>query len=212
MSDKPKGRVGILISGRGSNMEAIADACKREDFPAEVGIVVSNEPDASGLQKARVRRIESQVIDHRASRSREEHDKRIHAIMSARKVDLICLAGYKRILSPWFVREWRGRVMNVHPSLLPAFPGLDAQEKAFDYGVRLSGCTIHFVDERVDHGPIILQCSVPLLDEDTVETFSERILEQEHRAYTEAVKLFFEGRLRVVGRRVFVSVDGASGQ
>ena len=212
MSDKPKGRVGILISGRGSNMEAIADACKREDFPAEVGIVVSNEPDASGLQKARVRRIESQVIDHRASRSREEHDKRIHAIMSARKVDLICLAGYKRILSPWFVREWRGRVMNVHPSLLPAFPGLEAQEKAFDYGIRLSGCTIHFVDERVDHGPIILQVGVPLLDEDTVETFSERILEQEHRAYTEAVKLFFEGRLRVVGRRVFVSADGASGQ
>jgi phosphoribosylglycinamide formyltransferase-1 len=147
------------------------------------------------------------VIDHRASRTREEHDKRMHAALAGRKVDLVCLAGYMRILSPWFVREWQGRVMNIHPALLPSFPGLDAQEKALDHGVRLSGCTVHFVDERVDHGPIILQVAVPVLDDDTVESISERILEQEHKSYVEAVRLYFEKRLRIMGRRVFIEPE-----
>jgi len=211
MTGQAAGRIGILISGRGSNMEALAEACKSGEIPAEVALVISNEPEAPGLQKARLRRIESQVIDHRASRTREEHDKRMHAALAGRKVDLVCLAGYMRILSPWFVREWQGRVMNIHPALLPSFPGLDAQEKALDHGVRLSGCTVHFVDERVDHGPIILQVAVPVLDDDTVESISERILEQEHRFYVEAVRLYFQKRLRIMGRRVFIEPERQGG-
>lgn len=204
MPEQAEGKIGVLISGRGSNMEAIAKACQEGLIQAKVALVISNEPDAPGLQVARVMRIESQVIDHRMTGSREEHDRKVHAAFTSRGVDLVCLAGYMRILSPWFVREWRGKILNIHPALLPAFPGLDAQEHAFDWGVRVSGCTVHFVDERVDHGPIIVQKTVPVLDEDTVETLSERILEQEHIAYPEAVRLYFEKKLRILGRRVLI--------
>ena len=202
-----RGRIGILISGRGSNMEALIEGCRSGAIPGEVAVIVSNEPDAEGLQKARVARVESQVIDHRASQTREEHDRRMHATLVARKINLVCLAGYMRILSPWFVREWKGRILNIHPSLLPAFPGLDAQENAYDYGVRVSGCTVHFVDERVDHGPILVQRMVPVLDEDSLESLSDRILEQEHFAYVEAVQLVLSGKVRVMGRRVYIDAE-----
>ncbi len=198
------GRIAILISGRGSNMDSIAAACASGAVPASVALVVSNEPDAPGLQKARLRRIESVVIDHRKSASREEHDKRLHQALKSRSIDLICLAGYMRVLTQTFVREWRGRVMNIHPSLLPSFPGLDAQEQALDWGARVAGCTVHFVDEHVDHGPIIVQRCVAVTDDDTPETLSERILAEEHIAYPEAVRLFFQKKLRLVGRRIFV--------
>jgi len=191
-------------------MEALVAGCRDGKILAEVAIIVSNEPDAPGLQKARLTRVEAQVIDHRASQTREEHDRRLHAVMTGRKINLICLAGYMRILSPWFVREWRGKILNIHPSLLPAFPGLAAQEDAYDYGVRVSGCTVHFVDERVDHGPIVVQRTVPVLDEDTLDTLTNRVLAEEHEAYVEAVRLFFEGRLRIVGRRVLIEGEGST--
>jgi phosphoribosylglycinamide formyltransferase-1 len=204
MAENQKGKIAILISGRGSNMESIAEACASGRIPAQISLVISNEPDAPGLQKARTRRVEAMVIDHRQSASREEHDRRIHQALKSHAVDLVCLAGYMRVLTPAFIREWKGKVMNIHPSLLPSFPGLDAQEQALDWGVRMTGCTVHFVDERVDHGPVIVQKAVPVTDEDTVETLSERILQEEHKAYPEAVQLFFEKKLRLMGRRIFI--------
>jgi phosphoribosylglycinamide formyltransferase-1 len=190
-------------------MVALAKACAEGGIPAGVALVISNDPRAAGLEKARALGLETQVIDHRSSQTREEHDRKLHTALESKSVDLVCLAGYMRILSAWFVKEWRGKVVNIHPSLLPAFPGLDVQQKAIDYGVRLSGCTVHFVDERVDHGPIIVQTAVPVLDRDTSEALAARILEQEHIAYVEAVRLFFEGRLRIDGRRVLIEGSDA---
>ncbi|MEW5805786.1 MAG: phosphoribosylglycinamide formyltransferase [Acidobacteriota bacterium] len=200
-----KGRIGILISGRGSNMVSIIEACKAGKTNAEVSLVISNEKDAPGLEKARSFGVETIVIDHRESKTREEHDAKMVRELKSRNVDLVCLAGYMRILSPCFVQEFQGRIMNIHPALLPAFPGLDVQQKAIDWGVKFSGCTVHFVDEKVDHGPIILQAIVPVLDYDTAETLAARILEEEHRIYPEAVRLFFDGKLKIDGRRVMIS-------
>src|SRR6266436_5896529 len=175
----PRARIGILISGRGSNMVALADAVREERIPnAEIAIVISDQTDAAGLAKAKERGIETLVIE-RLGRKREEHDREIIAHLKAKNVDLVCLAGYMRVLSAEFIKAYRGRILNIHPSLLPAFPGLDAQRQALDHGAKVTGCTVHFVDDELDHGPIIVQRAVAILESDDVETLSARILEQE---------------------------------
>ncbi|MGH9936689.1 MAG: phosphoribosylglycinamide formyltransferase [Blastocatellia bacterium] len=195
-------RIGILISGRGSNMLALVDAVADGRIPgAEVAIVISNVSTAAGLEKARERSVETAILDHRG-KTREEHDRAMAAELRARKVDLVCLAGYMRLLSSWFTREFERRILNIHPSLLPAFPGLNAQRQAIDYGVKFSGCTAHLVDEELDHGPIIKQAVVPVLPGDTEETLSARILVEEHRIYAEAVALMLSGQFRIERRRV----------
>ena len=194
--------IGVLISGRGSNLTAILDRIDAGELQARVAVVISNEPAAAGSALARVRGCEVEVIDHRMSADRETHDRRMAEALERRSVRLVCLAGYMRLLSPWFVRRFAGRILNIHPSLLPAFSGTGAQRRALEEGVRWSGCTVHFVDEGLDSGPIILQTPVPVRDEDTKETLAARILEQEHLLYSRAIGLFFSGRLRIEGRRV----------
>ncbi|HEY8461818.1 MAG TPA: phosphoribosylglycinamide formyltransferase, partial [Blastocatellia bacterium] len=190
-------KIGILISGRGSNMLALIQATADGRVPeAEVAIVISNVPEAAGLERARERGVEAIALDHRG-KTREEHDRAMAAELRAREVDLVCLAGYMRLLSPWFTREFERRILNIHPSLLPAFPGLNAQRQAIEYGVKISGCTVHLVDEELDHGPIIKQAAVPVLPDDTEETLSARILAEEHRIYPEAVALALSGRFRI---------------
>lgn len=180
--------IGILISGRGSNMVALVDAVQSGEIPnSEVSVVISNKADAAGLEKASERGIDTIVIE-RHSKTREEHDAAIIAELNKRGVELVCLAGYMRLLSADFVRAFPNKIINIHPSLLPEFPGLDAQKQAFDTGIKVTGCTVHYVDELLDHGPTILQCEVERYDDDTVETLSARILEQEHKLYVEAVK------------------------
>lgn len=194
-------RVGILISGRGSNMLAILDTIERGDLDAEVAVVISNDPKAAGIAAARARGVRVEVLDHRAARSREDHDRRMAAVLEAAGVRLVCLAGYMRLLTPWFVERFAGRILNIHPSLLPAFPGLDAQKQAIDHGVRMTGCTVHFVVAEMDAGPIVLQAPVAVRDDDTPETLAARILKEEHRIYSEAIRMFFEGGLQMAGRR-----------
>ncbi|HEX8720867.1 MAG TPA: phosphoribosylglycinamide formyltransferase [Pyrinomonadaceae bacterium] len=195
-------RVGILISGRGSNMAALADAVAAGRVPgARVALVLSDRPRAGGLDAARARGLETAVVERRG-RTREEHERELVAVLNGRGVELVCLAGYMRLLSPCFVGEFRGRVLNIHPSLLPAFPGLDAQRQAVEHGVRFSGCTVHFVDETLDGGPIVAQRVVPVEDSDTPDTLAARILREEHVAYPEALALVCSGRYEVVGRRV----------
>jgi len=186
-------KIGILISGRGSNMVAIVDAVNSGEIPdSDVAVVISDKPNAAGLAKARERGVESVVIE-RKGRTREAHDAEIIAELQKRGVELVCLAGYMRLLSKDFIHAFENRIVNIHPSLLPAFPGLDAQKQAIEHGVKLSGCTVHFVDEKLDAGPIILQKAVEVRDDDTTETLSARVLEQEHAAYVEAVKILAEG-------------------
>lgn len=181
-------RIAILISGRGSNMIALADAIQNGTIPnAEIAVVISDQPDAKGLLAAQERSLKTLVIERRG-RKREEHDREIVSVLRAERVDLICLAGYMRVLSPYFVDAFQGRILNIHPSLLPLFPGLDAQRQALEHGAKVSGCTVHFVDNTLDGGPIIAQRTVPVLNDDTVETLSTRILEQEHLLYPEAVR------------------------
>jgi phosphoribosylglycinamide formyltransferase 1 len=195
-------RVGILISGRGSNMAALIEAVGHGRVPgAEVALVLSDRAAAAGLESARGRGIEAVAVERRG-RTREEHEREIAAHLRGRGVELICLAGYMRLLSPYFVREFAGRVLNIHPSLLPAFPGLDAARQAVEHGVKISGCTVHLVDETLDGGPIIVQRAVAVEDTDTPETLAARILRQEHLAYPEALALIAGGRYEVVGRRV----------
>lgn len=193
--------IGILLSGRGSNFEAIADSIKSGKLRAEIAIVISNRADAPGLESARRRGLNAQLIPSKG-RVREEHDAEVVAALKQAGVDLICLAGYMRLLSPEFVRAFPNRIINIHPSLLPAFPGMDAQKQALEYGVKVTGCTVHFVDEHLDHGPIILQQTVPVLESDDVHTLSARILEQEHAAYSEAIALVLSGEVEVRERRV----------
>jgi len=184
-----KKRIAILISGRGSNMLALSDAVREGRIPeAEVALVISDKAGARGLELAKERDIETLAIERRG-RNRDEHEREIIALLRERQVDLVCLAGYMRLLSPCFIEAFRGRILNIHPSLLPAFPGLDAQRQALEHGVKVSGCTVHFVDETLDAGPIIAQRAVPVVDGDTVESLSARILEQEHQLYPEAIKL-----------------------
>lgn len=181
-------RIAILISGRGSNMVALADAIQSGTIPnTEIALVISDQPDAKGLHAARERSLKTLVIERRG-RKREEHDREIVSVLREERVDLVCLAGYMRVLSPFFVNSFAERILNIHPSLLPLFPGLDAQRQALDHGAKVSGCTVHFVDNTLDGGPIIAQRTVPVLDDDTVETLSTRILEQEHILYPEAVR------------------------
>ncbi|MBP6822207.1 MAG: phosphoribosylglycinamide formyltransferase [Acidobacteria bacterium] len=195
-------RIGILISGRGSNMTAIAEAVRDGHIPnAEIALVASNIADAAGLERARELGIPTFVHSHKGC-TREEHDRAIAAELRRAEVDLVCLAGYMRLLSPWFIREFEHRILNIHPSLLPAFPGLDAQKQALDYGVKFTGCTVHLVDEELDHGPIVKQSVVPVLIDDTVETLSARILAEEHQAYSEAVSLILSNRFHIEGRRI----------
>ncbi len=197
-------RLGILISGRGSNMSALADAVRSGRIPgAEISIVISDRREAAGLSHARQLGIETIVIE-RGSRPREEHDREIVGALKERRIDLVCLAGYMRLLSRHFIEAYRGRILNIHPSLLPAFPGLDAQRQALEHGAKWSGCTVHLVDETLDGGPIIGQRSAPVLEDDTEETLSARILEQEHQLYPEAVALIVSGKYEVVGRRVLI--------
>jgi phosphoribosylglycinamide formyltransferase-1 len=194
--------IGVLISGRGSNLQAILDRIDAGDLPARIAVVLCNEPLAAGVAMARARGCEVVIVDHRDSADREAHDRRMAEELERRSVRLVCLAGYMRLLSPWFVRRFAGRILNIHPSLLPAFPGTDVQRRTLERGVRWTGCTVHLVDEGLDSGPIVLQQPVPVRDEDTADTLAARILEQEHQLYARAIALFFSGRLRIVGRRV----------
>ena len=194
-------KLGILLSGRGSNFEAIADSIQAGKLHAEIAIVISNRADAPGLESAKRRRLNAVLIPSKG-RVREEHDADVIMALKHAQVDLICLAGYMRLLSPDFIRAFPNRIVNIHPSLLPAFPGMDAQKQALEYGVKVTGCTVHFVDEHLDHGPIILQKTVPVLDGDDVPSLSARILEQEHAAYSEAIGLLLSGEIEVVERRV----------
>ena len=192
----------ILISGRGSNMLALADSVERGSIPgARVALVLSDQADAEGLRRAAARGLETVAVE-RAGRTRAEHEREIIAALQQHRIDLICLAGFMRLLSPAFIETYRGRVLNIHPSLLPAFPGLDAQRQAIEHGVKLSGCTVHFVDETLDGGPIITQRVVPVLDDDTPQTLAARIIVEEHQAYTEAVALVVGGNYEIAGRRV----------
>jgi len=201
---EPK-RIGVLISGRGSNMLSLAAACRSGRINGRIALVVSNKKNAPGLQAAAEMGLQTQFISHRAFDSRDLFDHAVVEALNARRVDLVCLAGFMRLLSPTFIRAFRNRIMNIHPALLPAFPGLRGQRQAIEYGVKVSGATVHFVDEELDHGPIIIQRAVPVGEGDTEETLSERILKIEHEAYPEAVSLFCDGRLRVEGRRVIVA-------
>jgi len=193
--------LGILLSGRGSNFVAIADSIDAGRIPdAQIAVVISNKADAPGVATARARGLNTLVIPSKG-KPREEHDRAVVAALKQNGVDLLCLAGYMRLLSPWFVQQFPQRILNIHPSLLPAFPGLEAQEQAFAYGVKVSGCTVHFVDEELDHGAIVVQKAVPVLDGDDEHTLAARILEQEHLAYTEAIKCVLGGKFQVDGRR-----------
>ena len=195
----------ILLSGRGSNLEAIANNVSSGKIrDARISIVISNRADAGGIETARRLKIESLVVPSKG-KAREEHDREVVAALQQHKVELVCLAGYMRLLSPWFVKQFPSQILNIHPSLLPAFPGLEAQEQAFAYGVKVAGCTVHFVDEELDHGPIIVQKAVPVLDADDEHSLAARILEQEHIAYSEAINMVLQGRFKIVGRR-FLSI------
>src|SRR5271165_6098366 len=197
-----KKRIGVLLSGRGSNFEALAESVAAARIPnAEIAIVVSNREGAPGIDRAKSRGIPTRVIPSKGL-EREAYDRQVVAVLNEQKVDLVCLAGYMRLLSPYFVAAFPQRILNIHPSLLPSFPGLESQRQALEYGVKFAGCTVHFVDENLDAGPIILQATVPIHDADDEHTLSERILQQEHRIYTEAVKIILEGNYKIAGRRV----------
>lgn len=203
-----KKRLGILLSGRGSNFLAIADAVDEGRLNAEIAVVISNRPEAPGIQAAAARGLNARVLASRGL-DREIYDRQLLVDLAANRVDLVCLAGYMRLLSGYFIRSFPMRILNIHPSLLPAFPGLEAQEQAFAYGVKISGCTVHFVDEELDHGAIIVQKAVPVLDSDDEHTLAARILEQEHIAYSEAIRIVLEGKFTVVGRRLVTNVTSA---
>jgi phosphoribosylglycinamide formyltransferase-1 len=197
-----KKRIGVLLSGRGSNFEALAESVAAGRIPnAEIAIVVSNKPGARGLELAQSRGIAIKAIPSKGL-EREAYDRQVVAVLQEHKVELVCLAGYLRLLSPYFVAAYPQRILNIHPSLLPSFPGLESQKQALDYGVKIAGCSVHFVDENLDAGPIILQAAVPVHDGDDEPTLAERILKEEHRIYTEAVKIILEGNYKIVGRRV----------
>jgi phosphoribosylglycinamide formyltransferase-1 len=194
-------RLGILISGRGSNFEAIARNIESGKLNAEIAVVISNRPEARGLEIARDLGLRAVCIPSKGL-DRETYDQQVIAELCANEVDLVCLAGFMRLLSPAFIRQFSMRILNIHPSLLPAFPGLDAQHQAFEYGVKVSGCTVHFVDEHLDHGPIIVQATVPVLEDDTAEALSARILKEEHRIYSEAIGIVLSGKYTIEGRSV----------
>jgi phosphoribosylglycinamide formyltransferase-1 len=194
-------KLGILLSGRGSNFEVIAHNAQAGKIPAKIAVVISNKEDALGLVRAKQMGLTTRFIPSKG-KEREAFDREVGAVLREFQVDLVCLAGFMRILSPYFIRQFPGRILNIHPALLPAFPGEEAQRQALEHGVKFTGCTVHLVDEGVDTGPIVCQAVVPVLDDDTVETLSARILKEEHRIYSEAICLLLEDRVRVEGRRV----------
>jgi phosphoribosylglycinamide formyltransferase-1 len=194
-------RLGILLSGRGSNFMAIADNVAAGQIPAEIAVVISNRPNAPGLEEAERRGLPARMIPSKGL-EREQYDRQVVEVLQEREVDLVCLAGFMRLLSPYFVSAFPNRILNIHPSLLPAFPGLDAQRQALEYGVKMTGCTVHFVDENLDAGPIVIQSAIPVLDEDTPDTLSARILNEEHRIYSEAINIVLSDGWRIEGRRV----------
>ncbi|MFQ5791717.1 MAG: phosphoribosylglycinamide formyltransferase [Acidobacteriota bacterium] len=196
--------LGVLISGRGTNLQAILDAVREGRLRARVGVVISNVGAAAGLGRARQAGVSTAFIDHRSFGTREEFDRAVVAELNKHGVDVVCLAGFMRLLSPFFIRAFSGRILNIHPSLLPSFPGLHGQRQALNYGVKVSGCTVHLVDEQLDHGPIILQTAVPVLEDDSEESLSARILMEEHRIYPDAIGLLLDGRVEIRGRRAFV--------
>ena len=203
-SPKKRGKIAVLLSGRGSNFVAIHDAVQAGKINADLALVFSNKKEAPGLQIARERNLEAVPLNPKNFSDREEYDRETVKELKKREIDLICLAGYMRILTSYFCQAFENKIMNIHPALLPSFPGLHVQKKAIDWGVRFSGATVHFVIPEVDMGPIILQAVVPVLQDDTEETLSERILKEEHKIYPEAVRLYFEGRLELKGQRVFI--------
>ena len=197
-----KKRIGVLLSGRGSNFEALAESVACGRIPnAEIAIVISNRDGAPGIDRAKSRGIATSAIPSKGL-ERETYDRQVVAVLNEHKVDLVCLAGYMRLLSPYFVAAFPNRILNIHPSLLPSFPGLESQRQALEYGVKFAGCTVHFVDENLDAGPIVLQSIVPVKDDDTEDTLSAKILQEEHRIYSEAVRIILEGRYKIEGRRV----------
>ncbi len=201
--------IGILLSGRGSNFEAIAtNVTSGAIRNVRIAVVISNRSDAGGIETAKRLGIETRVIPSKG-KPREDHDREVVATLQQHRVDLVCLAGYMRLLSPWFVKQFPRRILNIHPSLLPAFPGLEAQQQAFAYGVKVAGCTVHFVDEELDHGPIIVQRAVAVLDTDDEHTLAARILEQEHIAYSEAINVVLNREFRVAGRRFLIGTHSA---
>jgi len=200
-----KKRIGVLLSGRGSNFEALADSIAVGRIPdAEIAIVISNRPDAPGIQRAEERGIKNRVIPSKGL-EREVYDRQVAAILDEYSAEVICLAGYLRLLSPYFVAKYPRRILNIHPSLLPSFPGLESQRQALEYGVKFAGCTVHFVDENLDAGPIILQATVPVTDSDNEASLSAKVLKEEHRIYSEAVKIVLQGKYRIEGRRVLAA-------
>jgi phosphoribosylglycinamide formyltransferase-1 len=200
-----KKRIGVLLSGRGSNFEALADSVASGRIPnAEIALVLSNREGAPGLDRARSRGIVTRVVPSKGL-ERETYDRQVVGVLNEHKVDLVCLAGYMRLLSPYFVAAFPNHILNIHPSLLPSFPGLESQRQALEYGVKFAGCTVHFVDENLDAGPIVLQAVLPVNDNDTEDTLSARILQEEHRIYSEAVRIVLEGRYKIEGRRVIQS-------
>jgi len=200
MSERPS--IAVLVSGGGSNLQAIVDASERGDIPCRVGIVISNKADAYGLVRAKKHGIPTEVVDHKGFATREEFDAKLVEVIRESGAELVCLAGFMRILTPVFVRAFPNRILNIHPALLPSFPGTHGPGQALAYGVRFSGCTVHFLDEGVDTGPIIVQAIVPVYDDDTEDTLAARILVQEHQIYPMAIRLFFSGKLAVEGRKV----------
>ncbi len=202
MTEKPT--IAVLISGSGSNLQAIIDASERGEIPCRVGLVISNKADAYGLVRAQKHGITTKVLDHKAFATREEFDANLVEIIRGSGAELVCLAGFMRVLTPVFVHAFPNRILNIHPALLPSFPGTHGPRQALSYGVRFSGCTVHFLDEGVDTGPIIVQAVVPVYDDDTEDTLAARILVQEHRIYPMAIRLFFSGKLAIDGRRVKV--------
>lgn len=195
-------RIGVLVSGRGSNLQAIIDASENGEIRSRVEVVVSNNPDAFALKRAKDHGIPAIYVDPKSFRDRRSYEEEVIRHLRHYRIDLVCLAGYMLLLTPYFISQFRGRIMNIHPALLPSFPGLDAQRKALEYGVKITGCTVHFVDEGCDTGPIIVQRPVEVLPDESLSSLSERILREEHLAYKEAIRLFEEGRLKITGRVV----------
>jgi len=196
--------IGVLASGRGTNLQAIIEAIEEGKIKGEIKVVVSDNPNAHALKRAQQYLIDTRYIDFKEFKNREEYDKEIIKTLKEKKIDLVVLAGHMRILGPYFIRTYKNKIMNIHPALLPSFPGLNAQKQAVEYGIKISGCTVHFVDEGVDSGPIILQKAVEVSDDDTEESLAEKILKEEHQIYPWAIQLFSQGRLMIKGRKVFI--------
>jgi len=196
--------IGVLVSGRGTNLQAIIEAIEEGKIAGEIKVVMSDNPDAYALKRAQQYHIDTRYVDFKEFKNREDYDKEIIKILKEKKIELVVLAGYMRILSPYFIRSYKNKIINIHPALLPSFPGLHAQRQTLEYGAKVSGCTVHFVDEGVDSGPIILQKAVEVSDDDTEESLAEKILKEEHQIYPQAIQLFSEGRLIIKRRRVFI--------